>query len=160
MIICSFDVLAETAPSIALRQPREVGIKLYNTLLEDALGLMTVTFNSQYTPEEVEHWTKLYNVKVPATFFHWSQDPKSKAVEIDRLMAVGGRRNWYVDTDPAAIAATLSQGIPSLLVGIPFVVRPEWHSNPGPRQWADIAKEVERQAILKANRDTQRDHVA
>jgi hypothetical protein len=64
-----------------------------------------------------------------------------------------GRVDWYIDIDPKMVALTLKEGIPSLLVSVPYVARPEWNQDKEIKQWDSLIEEIDGQAILKAERN-------
>ena len=76
-----------------------------------------------------------------------------KAEKVHRLQGLHGKvTDWYFDVDVRTCALTIARGIPTMVVGIPYVVRPEWDTGQGQRSWSALVEEVDRQAYMKAKK--------
>lgn len=103
----------------------------------------------------VAEWLKRERFK-PSLIYStkdWSVDGSTpRADAVWSISAELGRVEWYLDVDTETIAVVLAKGIPSLLVAVPHVTRPEWRSAKSIRGWGDIADELDKQAVLRSER--------
>jgi len=120
------------------------------------MGRMLLVVNEDYPRDQLEAWLKTEGFKPSMYEFLDEELPDVKAQKIHRLGAVFGRPSWYVDNNSRVCSETLALGIPTLLVACPYVVRPEWSSQKEMRQWGELVKEMDTQA-LKAAEKTWRD---
>lgn len=156
MIIVSFDVLAlpnTVSNDIGSRQPSPEGRRLWNSLFASYNGSMAVFASGVTNEEGCLHWLKRENFKASTVDMIESQTLKDKVNRISNLHAVYGRINWYIDTDPEVIAKVSHNGIPTLLVTVPHVIRPEWSESRTRKAWDDVVQEVEAQALARAERN-------
>lgn len=115
-------------------------------------GRIVLVVNEGYKEDQLEHWLKMNGVKPAFIEILDAQDPAVKAAKIQLLMSTTGRMDFYLDVDPHTARETMALGVPTLLVALPFIVRPEWQTEPEARKWEDITAEIDRQAIMKANK--------
>lgn len=121
-------------------------------LHEQTLGRMAIVVDEAVERDVLEHWLKVHNVKAALYEVLESDDPDMKAEKIQRLATSMGRSDWYVDNDAATCARTLHLGIPTLLACAPYVVRPEWNNTKVHRPWSELVEEVDRQAVMRAEK--------
>ena len=152
MIIVNFNVIARPGKELGARQPDPDGVRLWNMFHEQTLGRLALVVDDPVNTDIFEHWLRVNNIKPMIYDILDSSDPVIKGDKIHLLSMTVGRSDWYVDIDPATCAVTLRMGIPTLLVGNPYVVRPEWSEGPQARAWDQIVEEVDRQALLRAER--------
>ena len=84
-----------------------------------------------------------------------SKKPEDIRDRVRDFNAIYGKIHWFVDSDPRTVKLVMEDAIPSLLVGLPAFVRPEWREN---RQrehqlWDDLVKEIEVQTLYRAEKD-------
>lgn len=103
--------------------------------------------------EMLEHWLKLNQIKAVMYEIIGTREPKVKAEVVARIMAASGSRGMYLDTDPETVANTMKDGLSSLLVCQPFVVRQEWASPKQMRSWDTLVTEVEQQALARSEKN-------
>lgn len=156
MITFNFDVLARPASELAKRQPDPDGRALWN-LFSGTLQHMCIVVDEDVDRRIFEHWLIREGLKASTIDFLDSHEPLVKAEKIHHLTTMFGRAGWYVDTDPRTIALTIAKGIPSLLVGSPHTIRPEWEEEPEIRPWDAVVAELDRQKMKKAQRTWEND---
>jgi len=152
VIIFNFDVLARPAESLSLRQPDPDGRFLWSMLHEKSRGRILLVSNIEYDKELFETWLKREQYKPAVYEFVDYTDPVLKAERVHTLASIWGKAQWYVDVDPLVCRETLRLGIPTLLVAVPYTIRPEWESSVGVRPWDNIITELEEQALKAANK--------
>ena len=152
MIIFNFDVLAQPHKDVALRHPTVEGASLWRMFFEHYMGRIVLVVNEDYKDEHLEHWLKMNGYKPAIIEMMGTRDPSLKADKVQLLMSTTGRLDWYLDIDPNTAKETMSRGIPTLLVALPYIVRPEWSGEQTTRQWGEITAEIDRQAIMKADK--------
>lgn len=152
MLIFNFDVLARPGKDLATRQPDPDGLRLWAMFHEHSLGRIALVVDQDVDMYVFEHWLKVNNVKASVYEVLDVVAPDLKAEKVQRLAATLGKVDWYVERDPVAAAHTLRLGIPTLVVANPYVVRPEWTDASGGRTWDTLVKEIDRQAIMKAEK--------
>ncbi len=152
MIVFNFDVLAQPHEQVTLRHPSMEGASLWKMFFEHYMGRLVLVTNDDIDPDHLEHWLKLNGYKPAIIQSLDSDDAATKAEKVQLIMSTTGRLDWYLDIDPNTAKETMARGIPTLLVAAPFIVRPEWHGDPQIRNWDDITQEIDRQAIMKANK--------
>lgn len=153
MIIFNFDVLARPGDSLPTRLPDREGLRLWTTFHEQTMGRLAVVVNGDPDLPQLEHWFKVNGIKAAVYEVFHSDDVDVKLEKVQLLTAAAGKMDWYIDVDPRMIAKALSVGIPSLLVANPYVVRPEWSDNLRKRSWDELVEEVDRQALMRAERN-------
>jgi hypothetical protein len=76
--------------------------------------------------------------------------------QIERMMIINGARagDMYIDVDPHRTAGVLARGMPTLLLGDPYVLRKEWSEEEVNRPaWDVIVEELDRQAVLRSKKE-------
>ena len=152
MILFNFDVLARPADELGQRQPDPEGRYLWSMLHEKEMGRICLIVNQEYEREIFETWLKKEVIKAASYEFIDFDDPVLKAERIHTIAAVWGKAKWYVDNDPQVCAETLKRGIPTLLVAVPYIVRPEWDGGRNIKSWDTLVDELDAQAIKAANK--------
>ena len=152
MIFFSFDVLALPAQATGARQPTVEGRRLWNIMFTAYSGRILV-YGSGMKLEECQTWLKRENYKASMVDVIEDSDPLSKFNRVENLRAVYGRLDWLLDVDPEVIAHGVRAGIPSLLVTMPYVVRPEWAIDRKPKEWNALVTEIETQRLAWAERN-------
>lgn len=153
MMIINLDVLAKPGP-MGSRQPEPTGMRLWRLLHDQTLGRLALVVDDDVNRDQLEQWMKINGVKAAVYDVLDTKDPQIKAEKIHRLQgAIGTPNDWYFDVDPATAAVTLSLGIPTILVAIPYVVRPEWSGRSQARAWDSLVEEIDKQQIMRAERD-------
>jgi hypothetical protein len=77
----------------------------------------------------------------------------SRADAVWDLSAVIGKVTWYVDVDPETCAYVIAKGVPTLLVAVPTISRPEWREPKAVRGWDKITQEIDQQQRARAERE-------
>lgn len=150
MIIVTMDVLALPAATLGERQPSMEGRRLWDALFQSYNGRMLVVADKRDNLEHLTVWLKRENYKPSSIDLAYDNSVEAKVERARHLRAVHGRVLWFLDTDPDVIRQTVRDGIPSLLVGVPYVTRPEWHYEKERRAWDDLAAEMDHQALLRS----------
>lgn len=156
MIIVSFDVLALpnlVNNEIGARQPSPEGRRLWTSLFNSYNGTMAVFASGVTNEEGCLQWLKRENFKASTVDMISEDKTDDKVKRIVNLHAVYGRIHWYIDTDPEVIAKVSHNGIPTLLMTVPHVVRPEWSESRTKKAWDSVVQEVEAQALARAERN-------
>lgn len=152
MITFNFDVLARPGATISTRQPDPDGRNLWRMFHSLTVGNMCIVCDDDIDRTLFEHWLMREGFKASTYDFFDTKDPIIKAEKVHLLSTMFGRAGWYVDVDPRTIALTIAKGIPSLLVGSPFTIRPEWEEAKAIRPWDELVAEMDRQKILKVKK--------
>lgn len=150
MIVFSFDVLARPAEAVVLRHPDPDGLLLWRHFYDASMGQMAIVFHEQYKQAHVEHWMLMNNVKANIYEFLHGQTLEERAREIQAMGFNYGAIQWYVDDSPAMVRAAIAQGIPSMLVALPYEVPSYAHPN---SDWDSLVAEIERQKRLRTERE-------
>lgn len=116
------------------------------------IGNMCLVSDEVHNKDLFETWLIREGFKASRYEFFDSTDPIVKAEKVHLLTTMFGRAGWYVDVDPRTVALTIGKGIPSLLVGSPYTIRPEWEEEKAIRPWDDLVAEMDRQWLLKAKK--------
>lgn len=152
-MVVNLDVLAKPGP-MGSRLPEPHGMRLWRILHDQTLGRLALVVDEDVKRDELEHWMKVNGVKAAVYDVLGSKDPQIKAEKVHRILGTTGTPNdWYFDVDPHTAAITLSLGIPTILVSIPYVIRPEWASESQARSWGTLVEELDKQALMRAERD-------
>jgi len=155
MLIVSFDVLATPSPvseELGARQPSPEGRRLWNSLFTSYNGRMVIFAAGIEKQEACLHWLKQEGFKASAVDTITETDVDTKVERIEVLHAVYGKVTWYIDIDPHVVARVSHNGIPTLLVTVPHVVRPEWSEQRTKKGWDAVVQEIEAQQMAKAER--------
>jgi hypothetical protein len=152
MIIFNFDVLARPGDGLGSRQPVTEGRDLWRMFFEKSVGRIALVVDDDVNREIFEVWLKKEGYKPAIYEVLDTKDPVLKAEKVQLLATSFGKASWYIDSDPATCARTMRLGVPTLMVCVPWVVRPEWHEERVPRDWDDIVTETTRQAVIRAEK--------
>lgn len=155
MLIISFDVLALpslTSEELGARQPSPEGRRLWNSLFESYNGRIVVFAAGVENQEACLQWLKREGFKASAVDMIADTHLDTKVERIEVLHALYGKITWYIDVDPHVIAKVSRNGIPTLLVTVPHVVRPEWSEQRVKKGWDAVVQEIESQHLARAER--------
>lgn len=152
MIVVNFNVLAGPHDDFAQRQPVREGMDLWRTFFDQKLGHVGLVVDLCPNRDILDHWLKINMIKPVVTHVLDTNNPFHKANKVHQLVSLTGRQDWYVDVDPQTLRNTLKLGIPSMLVSVPYVVRPEWVTK-DMTPWDELVEEIDRQKLMKAERD-------
>lgn len=158
MIFITLDALALPGDSLGARQPCPETRRLWNALFPYYHGRIVVIATGikrdGHNGEEIlKEWLKREGFK--ATSIDMNMATGSEVV-YDRVMAltsVFGKPHWFIDVDPDAVAKVMRYGIPTLLVSVPHVVRPEWSEGREIKQWDTLVEEINKQEMAKRERE-------
>ena len=129
-------------------------MRLWKALHEQNLGRIALVIDDRVPVDQLENWLKLYNIRAAMYEILDSRDPVIKGEKVHRMLGSMGRPNdWYIDVDADTAAQTLARGIPTILLAVPYVVRPEWAAARTNRPWGTLVDEIDKQAIMRAERD-------
>lgn len=154
MIVVTFDVLAHQGDELGARQPIPEARKLWNMLFSQYQGRICVLatgVDKNKTPILME-WLKRENYKAGMLDLTHETTTDAKLERVRAIQAGVGRVDWFLDTDPSTVSRVIHEGIASLLVSIPSVSRPEWVDGRTLRGWDELSKELDAQALAKAER--------
>lgn len=156
MIVVHFDVLAHASESLITRQPSSEGRRLWATFWDRYQGRIVLVADAGTSTDILGEWLKKENYKpsmiqVVDEYHRDGSTPKADAVW--KVQSTMGKIDWYLDIDPDTCAQTLGLGIPTLLVAIPLIPRPEWReSDTDIKSWDSVVTELEIQAVKKSER--------
>ena len=150
MIILTMDVLAYPAETIGQRQPIFESRRLWSALFETYNGRILLVADKRDPLEHVQNWLKRENFKPSMIDLSFDNSSEAKIERARHLRAVHGNVHWFMDTNPDVVRQCLRDGIPSLLVAVPYVARPEWHYEKERKSWDDLSAELDQQALLRA----------
>lgn len=155
VIIVNFDVVARPGDELGSRVPDPQGIRLWSMFREQNLGRvgLVVNYDHDMKRDILETWLKKEGIK--ASFYDAVGTNKDiKREKILQLLSLHGRAEMYVDTDVELCTALIKDGVPCLIYANPTIIRPEWHDMaPKRTSWEELSAELDRQALLKAERD-------
>lgn len=156
MIVFHLDVLASQSERLITRVPSMEGRRLWNTFFDQYKGRIVLVADEGTDLEILKEWLKRERFK--PSLIHVANDlhlhkhtPRAGAVWW--VNSNLGKITWYIDTDPVCCAAALSMGVPSLVVAVPTVIRPEWDERPDIRPWDSLVEELDAQALRKSERE-------
>ena len=152
MILFNFSVLARPADSISLRQPDPQGLYIWRMMHDQSIGRICLVINEDYTKMIMEDWLKKEGIKPSFYEMLDESDPVLRAEKINRIGAVFGKPEWYVDNDPRTCAETLKLGMPTMLIASPYLVRPEWSNMKVIKEWNVLVEELDTQALRAAEK--------
>lgn len=159
MLIVTFDVLAypttDKLKSIGARQPSPEAQKLWNALYNQYHGNLIILATGTDRTDLVEGWAKMEGYKYAHVAVVESTKPEDIRDRVREFNAIYGKIHWFVDSNPRTVKLVMEDAIPSLLVGLPAFVRPEWReSKPKEHQlWDDLVKEIEVQTLYRAEKE-------
>ena len=119
----------------------------------ELMGRIFVVVDKADSKEHLETWLLREGFKAFQYEILDTTDPVIKADRVHQFSASLGRTTWYVDNDPRTCARTLEKGIPTLMVGNPYIIRPEWTAPRDVKSWGELVDEIERQNEMR-NRKT------
>lgn len=158
MIFITLDALALPAETLGARQPRPETRRLWNALFPFYHGRMLVLadgvkkdgMNGQQILLE---WLKKENFKAASVDMVEDTGAEVKHDRVISLSAAYGTPHWFIDVDPEAIAKVAHYGIPTLLVTIPHIVRPEWVEGRDIKSWDTLVQEIDNQKLAQNERN-------
>ena len=159
MIIVTFDVLAypttDKTMSVGARQPSPEGRGLWQALYNQYHGNLIILGTGTTRADLIEGWAKLEGYKYAHVDAIESSTPEAIRDRVRDFNSIYGKLHWFVDSDPRTVKLVMQDAIPSLLVGLPAFVRPEWRENkPREKQmWDDLVKEIEVQTLYRAEKE-------
>jgi hypothetical protein len=153
MILVNFNVVARPGPDVGARVPDPEGMLLWRSMHESSRGRIGIVYSGALdNVVPLEAWLKINQVKAAMYEVTGTKESKVCADKIGLIAASAGGRTMYFDTDPDTIAHTYSNGIPSMLVCQPYVVRPEWSSKRAIRGWDNLLEEIDKQVLAKSEK--------
>jgi hypothetical protein len=157
MIVVTLDVLAHVGDDIGARQPVVESRRLWNMMWSQYQGricVLATNVDKNKTPILME-WLKREGYKAGMLDITHETTTDAKLERVRAIQAGVGRIEWFIDTDPATIARVIHEGIPSLLMSVPSIPRPEWVDARKKRGWDELSEELHAQALAKAERNWQ-----
>ena len=155
MLVLHFDVIALPAQSVGERQPSPEGRRLWNILFDQFSGSVVLIIEADSLLAEVQGWLMREGFKPSLIQIEdepFNSGESSRANAVWKVSSGVGKVSWYFDVDPEACAQTLQKGIPSILVGIPSIIRPEWRNPKVIKGWDTLSQEI---SVQKARRAEQ-----
>ena len=150
MILVNFDVIALPGEELGARTPDQTGMRLWQMFHNQHRGHVGLVVNLDIAHEDkdiLETWLTREGVK--AAFYEAvGPNPAIREEKIHRLSTLYGKADWYVDSDVEMCVRLLKLGVPSFVYANPQIIRPEWHDDPTPRPWDELAAELDRQATV------------
>lgn len=154
MIVVTFDVLAHQGDELGARQPIPEARKLWGMMFSQYQGRICVLatgVDKNKTPILME-WLKRENYKAGMLDLTDETNTDAKLERVRAIQAGVGRIDWFLDTDPSTVSRVIHEGIASLLVSIPSISRPEWTDGRVVRGWDELSREIDAQALAKAEK--------
>lgn len=152
MILINFDAIAIPGNELGSRLPRPEMRKLWGSLNAGYNGRLAIlALGITNTPLLLE-WLKREGYKASTVDVFHENHADDKVERVLAFNAAYGKINWYVDIDPIAVAKVAHIGIPTLLLTVPDIIRPEWVGDKVPKSWESLVEEIENQALAKAER--------
>jgi hypothetical protein len=97
-------------------------------------------------------WLKRENYKAGMLDLTDETNTDAKLERVRAIQAGVGRIDWFLDTDPSTVSRVIHEGLASLLVSIPSISRPEWTDGRVVRGWDELSREIDAQALAKAEK--------
>jgi hypothetical protein len=154
MIVVTFDVLAHQGEELGSRQPIPEARRLWGMMFSQYQGRICVLatgVDKNKTPILME-WLKRENYKAGMLDLTDETNTDAKLERVRAIQAGVGRIDWFLDTDPSTVSRVIHEGIASLLVSIPSISRPEWTDGRVVRGWDELSREIDAQALAKAEK--------
>jgi hypothetical protein len=154
MIVVTFDVLAHQGDELGARQPIPEARRLWGMMFSQYQGRICVLatgVDKNKTPILME-WLKRENYKAGMLDLTDETNTDAKLERVRAIQAGVGRIDWFLDTDPSTVSRVIHEGIASLLVSIPSISRPEWTDGRVVRGWDELSREIDAQALAKAEK--------
>ena len=141
--------------SIGARQPSPEAQKLWNALYNQYHGNLIILATGTDRADLVEGWAKMEGYKYAHVAVVESTKPEDIRDRVRDFNAIYGKIHWFVDSDPRTIKLVMEDAIPSLLVGLPAFVRPEWRESKQKEHqlWDDLVREIEVQTLYRAEKE-------
>ena len=152
MILFNLNVLARPNDNFGARVPDPDGMNMWRSLYESSIGRTAVVVDEDVDKDLLETWLKINQIKAVVYETVGTSEPKVKAEIVQRMLTAAGGRSMYLDVDAATIAHTLRMGIPSMLVCLPYTIRPEWTAEKQIRGWDSLVEEIDRQALARSEK--------
>ena len=114
----------------------------------------SITYVLGYYPKGkfFEDWLKKEGIKPSFYEMLDEPDPVLQAEKINRIGAIFGKPEWYVDNNPRTCAELLKLGMATLLIASPYLVRPEWSNMKVIKEWDVLVEELDTQALKAAEK--------
>jgi hypothetical protein len=154
MIVVSFDVIANPSDELGSRQPNPAGRKLWNMMFMQNNGRICLLVDgvNKTQHETVMSWLKKEGYKPNSIDFSSESGVDHRLERIRAIYAGYGKLDYYVDIDPAVARLAIKEGICTILITDPHVIRPEWEKVKDIRQWDQLVEEIEHQTLRKAEK--------
>lgn len=155
MIVVHFDVVSQPHEEVMQRQPSPEGRRLWNVFFDVFYGRMIMLVDSDIDEQQAANWLRRERFKPSLVYAakDFALDGSTPCADaVWNISAELGKVDWYLDANPETCALTLSKGIPTLLVAVPHVSRPEWAAPRQIRGWDTLSEELDRQALMRADR--------
>jgi hypothetical protein len=152
VILITFDSLAHPGEDLGARVPRPETRKLWNALISGYSGRISILATGITNTPLLLEWLKREGYKANTVDVVTDGHADTKVDRVASFNAVYGKIYWYIDIDPISVAKVAHMGIPTLLLTVPDIVRPEWVDEKVPREWTSLVEEIESQALAKAER--------
>lgn len=158
MIFITLDALALPAETLGARQPRAEVRRLWNALFPFYHGRMLVLADGikkdgTQGQQVLLEWLKKENYKAASVDMVEETGAETKFDRVLSLSSAYGNPHWFIDIDPEAIAKVAHYGIPTMLITIPNIIRPEWVDGRPIKSWDSLVEEIESQNLLKNERN-------
>jgi hypothetical protein len=155
MYVFHLDSLAHPHEELIQRLPRRTGLLLWRNLHESLLGRMGVVLTEEAPADKLETWLRIHNIRAA---IYEILDPSLAPIDeqLENVMRINGQRagDLYIDVDADRSASMLRRGVPTLLLGDPYVLRKEWEDEGVSRpSWDELVAEMDRQAVLKSKKE-------
>lgn len=152
MILVNFDAIAVPGEELGARLPRPEMRRLWSSLSAGYNGRLAIMATGITNTPLLLEWLKREGYKASTVDIVDTIHPDDKVDRVASINAAYGKIYWYIDIDPIAVAKVAHMGIPTLLLTVPDVVRPEWTDGRVPKDWTTLVDEIESQALAKAER--------
>ncbi len=152
MILINFDAIASPGSELGARIPRPEMRKLWGALTAGYNGKMSVMATGITNTQVFLEWLKREGYKPVTVDIVEDSHVDTKIERVAAFNAAYGKIHWYIDIDPITVAKVAHMGIPTLLLTIPDIIRPEWSEEKVIKSWDVLVEEIESQALAKAER--------
>lgn len=152
MILINFDAIAHPGEELGSRLPRPEMRRLWASLSAGFNGRLAILATGITNTPLLLEWLKREGYKATTVDIFHDDHIDDKLERIVAFNAVYGKVSFYIDVDPLIMAKVAHMGIPTLLLTVPDIVRPEWVEDRVPKSWESLVEEIENQALAKAER--------
>lgn len=152
MILINFNAIASPGPELGARVPRPEMRRLWGCLFAGYNGTLAILADGITNTQMLLEWLKREGYKATTVDAIVDEGVNERVDRVTAFNAVYGKVTWYVDVDPETVARVAHLGIPTLLMTVPDIVRPEWAEERVPKEWTTLVEELESQALAKAER--------